>query len=138
MRAPLLTSSGDGNGHNNWHTEMVIPGRETGISQREEARARLLELLALPHFDPMFDPRTGAPVNTAARMVCVCQWQAGEAESVRDLPFAEVRAATDSFSELCIIGGGGGTCLVYQGMLYGMLVAVKVLIGHAQHDAEVQ
>jgi hypothetical protein len=114
--------------------EMMMPGQAgpdnpPPLSEQAEARARLAALQALANFEPCFDPRSGAPVNTAARMTCVCQWRAGEADSVRDLPFAEVRAATDGFSELCVLGGGGGAaCLVYQGLLYGLLVAVKVLV----------
>jgi hypothetical protein len=91
-----------------------------------QAQAELAALARSPGFDPEFDAHTGGPKNADARRMCVCQWRAGETESVRDLPFADMLKATDGFCDLCVIGSGG-SCLVYQGMLFGHLVGVKVL-----------
>ena len=97
-------------------------------SDQALARTQLHSLVNSAGFDPEFSMATGAPVNTAARRLCVLQWRAGDegGGSVRNLPLAEVRAATDGFSELCLIGNGG-SCKVFQGQLWGHLVAVKVL-----------
>ena len=60
------------------------------------------------------------------RRECVQQWVAGEDESVRDLPFQELAAATGGFHISAQLGGGG-SCFVYRGVLFGLPVAVKHL-----------
>jgi hypothetical protein len=77
------------------------------------AAAQLSALRACPSFGPCFDMTSGEPTNADARRMCVLQWRAGEAESVRALPFVVALKATDGFSDLCVVGGGG-SCLVYQ------------------------
>ena len=67
----------------------------------QAAALQLQKLKENSKFDPLFDEETGAPINAAARRMCVYQWRAGEAGSVRDLPFTEVVKATDCFSDLC-------------------------------------
>jgi serine/threonine protein kinase len=63
------------------------------------------------------------------RRECVKQWLAGEAESVRELPFPEIEAATGGFSEAKLLGKGG-SCFVFSGDLFGLPVAVKRLDPH--------
>ena len=60
------------------------------------------------------------------RRECVKQWLAGEAESVRDLPFRELERATEGFREAKLLGTGG-SCAVFGGELFGLPVAVKRL-----------
>ena len=79
-----------------------------------------------PLSEPLFSEATGAPLNAPARAVCVREWTAGEAGSVRDLPFHELHAATAGFHKGRRLGGGG-SCIVYEGDLYGLAVAVKHL-----------
>ena len=44
---------------------------------------------------------------------------------VRSLPFGDLQAATDDFNARGRIGGGG-SCVVYEAVLFGLPVAVKV------------
>jgi serine/threonine protein kinase len=92
-----------------------------------------------PPQEPRFDEMTGAPLNLAAEHECAAQWQAGE-KCVRDLPYSEVQAATGSFSKVNLLGGGS-SCQVYSGNLFGLPVAVKHLssespAGATEPDAE--
>jgi Leucine-rich repeat (LRR) protein/serine/threonine protein kinase len=79
-----------------------------------------------------FDIETGAPVNAASQQLCVLQWQAGEPESVRQLPYSQIEAATGGFGAANRLAGGG-SCTVFQGNLFGLMeVAVKQL--HSDAD----
>ena len=64
--------------------------------------------------------------------VCVLQWKAGEPESVRQLPYCDIEAATGGFGAENRLAGGG-SCTVFQGSLFGLMdVAVKQL--HSDAD----
>ena len=54
------------------------------------------------------------------------QWTTNEDARVRDLPFYELQTATGGFHPHRKLGGGG-SCTVYQGDLFGLAVAVKHL-----------
>jgi hypothetical protein len=88
-----------------------------------------------------FDMETGAPTNAAAQQLCILQWRAGEAESVRELPYADIEKATDSWAAENRLAAGG-SCTVFKGELYGLGVAVKQLHtdaddwNNAQFEAE--
>jgi hypothetical protein len=90
-----------------------------------------------------FDVDTGAPLNAEAKQLCVLQWCAGEAGSVRELPYAHVAAAAGGFGAENRLSGGG-SCTVFKGELYGLAVAVKQLHSdaddwnNAQFEAEMQ
>jgi hypothetical protein len=79
-----------------------------------------------------FDIETGAPINAASQQLCVLQWQAGEPESVRQLPYSQIEVATGGFGAANRLAGGG-SCTVFQGSLFGLMeVAVKQL--HSDAD----
>ena len=104
-------------------------------SERAHAQSELAALRSSPGFAPDFVAESGAPRNTHARRMCVLQWRAAEAGSVRELPFSDVRGATDGFSDLCVIADRqGGSCLVYNGLLFGMRVVVKKLLDTAHGE----
>ena len=115
LQKPLLGDSGDGD-----DTEM--------LKLRDAAE---------------FDAVTGSPANAAAQQLCVLQWRAGEADSVRELPYADIEKATADFGAENRLAGGG-SCTVFQGELYGLAVAVKQLHSdaddwnNAQFEAEMQ
>jgi serine/threonine protein kinase len=89
------------------------------------------ELLALRDAAE-FDMDTGAPINAASQQLCVLQWKAGEPESVRQLPYCDIEAATGGFGAANRLAGGG-SCTVFQGSLFGLMdVAVKQL--HSDAD----
>jgi serine/threonine-protein phosphatase PP1 catalytic subunit len=93
-----------------------------------------------PVEEPRYDPSTGAPLNQAAQNQCAAQWQAGEADCVRELPYSTVQAAIGSFGKKNLLGGGS-SCKVYSGNLFGLQVAVKHLssesfAGATEPDAE--
>jgi hypothetical protein len=69
---------------------------------------------------------SGAPVSTAAKRLCVQRWISGATNCIRELPASDLARATDDFSELNTLGGGG-SCTVFRGMLYGLVVAIKQL-----------
>jgi hypothetical protein len=56
---------------------------------------------------------TGFPVNAAAKQQVSNEWASGEAFKVRRLEYTALVKATDGFSALCRIGGGG-SCVVYR------------------------
>jgi hypothetical protein len=80
-----------------------------------------------------FDIYTGTPMNRSARQDVRHKWAVGGEGSVRAVPYAELEAATAGFSEQSKIGGGG-SCIVYQGDLYHVQVAVKRLKHVAPDD----
>ena len=90
-----------------------------------------------------FDMDTGAPANSAAQQLCVLQWVAGEAGSVRELPYAAIQKATGCFGTENRLAAGG-SCTVFKGELYGLAVAVKQLHSdaddwnNAQFESEMQ
>jgi Leucine-rich repeat (LRR) protein len=78
-----------------------------------------------------FDIETGAPANADAQQLCVWQWRAGEADSVRELPYVDIEEAAGGFGVKNRLASGG-SCTVFKGELYGLPVAVKQL----QSDAD--
>jgi hypothetical protein len=112
--------------------------------RQEQARRATLECL---HVKPEFDAGTGVPVNDSARRFCARIWtsdtgtkhddfdvylRVGElrvrlASRVAD---ADLQAATQNFDELHKVGGGS-SCSVYKGTVYGVQCAIKVLSNDA-------
>ena len=100
--------------------------------------------LVLLHDAAEFDAETGAPTNAAAQQLCMLQWRAGEAESVRELPYASIEEAAGSFGAENRLASGG-SCTVFQGRLWGVQeVAIKQLHSdaddwnNAQFEAEIR
>ena len=75
---------------------------------------------------PQFEQKTGRPLNGAAESQVAKQWASGQASRVSDLPMKTLSVATGGWSKHNELGGGG-SCVVYRGQLYGELVAVKRL-----------
>ena len=125
-----------------WKTRLLAAEEGDGAlpsggvsSEREHAQAELAALVRSPGFTPDFAAETGAPRNTHAPRMAVWQWRAGEAGCVREVLFSDVRAATDGFSELCVLADRqGGSCLVYNGLLFGLRVVVKKLLDTAHGE----
>jgi hypothetical protein len=89
--------------------------------------------------DASFDPGSGAPINTPAKMMCIDMWESQLSQSVsagedhegvpvvRQVFFKDVEEATDQWSEERNLGAGA-SCQVFSGVLFGRLgVAVKKL-----------
>jgi hypothetical protein len=87
-----------------------------------------------PVGSPEFDPDEGFPTNDSARALCAKQWTAhrdlntsfagdGAAQHTTEVQYADLQAATSSFSDSHKIGDGG-SCVVYKAKLYGVLCAV--------------
>jgi hypothetical protein len=86
----------------------------------------------------LFNMYTGAPINAAAKLKCKREWTtAGEADSVRELAYAELEAATSGFSEGNRLGKGA-SCEVYSGELFGLAVAVKIMSVNADEWSKQQ
>jgi serine/threonine protein kinase len=78
-----------------------------------------------------FDGDTGAPVNKTAKREMGREWATraaadGGKPRVVQLQFSLLDGATDGFDELNEIGGGA-SCAVYRGQVFGALVAIKRL-----------
>jgi hypothetical protein len=79
--------------------------------------------------DAEYDILTGAPVNTVAKKEVAQDWstgvRTGESSCVVQLPYAELELVTANFSEFNVIGGGA-SCAVFTGRVFGVAVAIKV------------
>jgi serine/threonine protein kinase len=78
-----------------------------------------------------FDAVTGFPENEAAKETLGGRWMqpvtaSNQNKAADKVDYSDLKDATGGFSEMCKIGGGG-SCLVYRGNLYGMPVAIKAL-----------
>jgi serine/threonine protein kinase len=78
-----------------------------------------------------FCERTGAPVNAAAEAEVACEWRvgvdaSGDRARVVELQFKVLAHATGGFDESRNIGGGA-SCAVYSGRVFGVDVAIKRL-----------
>ena len=73
-----------------------------------------------PIVSPKFDPSMGFPANNAAKLLCVKQWQDGDAGNYQ-VDYHELNL--DSAHEI----GDGGSCVVYRSNVYGMPCAIKAL-----------
>jgi hypothetical protein len=75
-----------------------------------------------------------APLDAAAKQEISGKWAMdlakGNSVEVRRLAYTELLKATDEFSRLCKIGGGG-SCDVFRAQVFGLLVAVKRLAADA-------
>jgi hypothetical protein len=113
------------------------------FEQRQE-QARRAALVSL-NMKPEFDASTGVPLNDSARLLCARIWTSSSKPDDRRDDFdvylrvgeqrvrlasrvgdADLQAATNGFAELQKIGGGGSSS-VYNGTLYGVKCAIKVL-----------
>jgi hypothetical protein len=85
---------------------------------------------------PHFDPETGCPTTNEGERIVARSWleEAVPARGDKDIihehdfrvPFKILEEATHNFSADMSIGGGG-SCLVYKGNVYGVDVAIKAL-----------
>ena len=75
--------------------------------------------------DPVFDEATGRPLNPSAELVCAEKWASGEASEVSDLPSEAIASATGNWDKHNQLGGGG-SCVVYRGQLYGKTDATRL------------
>jgi hypothetical protein len=77
-----------------------------------------------------YEEETGAPTNAAARKAVARDWSTvahtGTKPRVIKLPFDTLQRATGGFDEDNQIGGGA-SCMVYRGQVFGLLVAIKVI-----------
>jgi serine/threonine protein kinase len=55
----------------------------------------------------------------------------GSEPMTTELDYTDLSDATGGFSDMCKIGGGG-SCLVYRGDLFGTVVAIKAIDGSAE------
>jgi serine/threonine protein kinase len=115
----------------------AYPSTSTAAAGADAAAAQQQEVAA--EEEPDYDEFTGAPLNLTAKQECVSKWRAAEAEEgcVRNLPYAEMQAATNGFSPLSRISEGA-SCQVFTGHLYGMFVAVKHLSANASEWDDLQ
>jgi hypothetical protein len=102
-----------------------------------------------PVGSPKFDPDEGFPTNDSARTLCAKQWTAhrdlntsfagdGAAQHTTKAQYADLQAATSSFSDSHKIGDGG-SCVVYKAKLYGVRpCAIKLLSRNASAFEEKQ
>jgi serine/threonine protein kinase len=67
----------------------------------------------------------------------VAKWQAGEAGAARQLPYTDIQAATNGFSNFNLISAGA-SCEVFAGQLFGVHVAVKHLAADPDEWDETQ
>jgi serine/threonine protein kinase len=116
----------------------AYPSTSTAAAGADAAAAQQQEVAAAEE-EPDYDEFTGAPLNLTAKQECVSKWRAAEAEEgcVRNLPYAEMQAATNGFSPLSRISEGA-SCQVFTGHLYGMFVAVKHLSANASEWDDLQ
>ena len=73
--------------------------------------------------------KAGAPTNVAAKREVALMWTTavtGSKPRVVQLPYLELAHATDSFSDFNNIGGGA-SCAVFTGRIFGVPVAIKRL-----------
>ena len=83
---------------------------------------------------PHFDPETGCPTTAHGEQIVANSWLEEAARGKTDvihnhdfrIPYTMLQAATQDFSESMSIGGGG-SCLVYKGSIFGVDVAIKAL-----------
>ena len=84
---------------------------------------------------PNFDPETGCPRTAKGEQIVAKSWleeavpTSGEdMVHVHDfrVSFNTIQQATQNFSKSKRIGGGG-SCFVYKGEIYGVTVAIKAL-----------
>jgi serine/threonine protein kinase len=77
-----------------------------------------------------YDAETGAPANMTAKRDVAREWNSaalsGEKSRVVDLPYAELEAATQGFSEFNMVGGGA-SCAVFVARVFGVTAAIKQL-----------
>jgi serine/threonine protein kinase len=89
---------------------------------------------ASPHFH--FHPETGLPITVEGEQIVARSWleeavpASGDNDVVHEhdfrVPYKILAEATHDFCEKMTIGGGG-SCLVYKGNVYGVDVAIKAL-----------
>jgi serine/threonine protein kinase len=88
-----------------------------------------------PAEDAQYDQQTGAPVNITAKRDVARAWntatEAGAKPQVVQLPFDILRRATDDFDAAFNRIGGGASCSVFTGRVFGTAVAVKMLAAKA-------
>ena len=84
---------------------------------------------------PHFDADTGVPTTAEGELIVARSWQEpvparGNKDVIHEhdfrVPYEILEEATHNFSEAMSIGGGG-SCLVYKGNVYGVDVAIKAL-----------
>jgi hypothetical protein len=86
---------------------------------------------------PHFDPETGCPCTEQGESIVAKSWLeeavpvSGDKDGVVHehdfrVPYSTIQQATQDFSERARIGGGG-SCFVYKGDVYGVSVAIKAL-----------
>ena len=91
----------------------VLPAGAGGGGRLEGGSFSVADVMD-PRGAPAFTgPGAGTPMDTGARRLCVAQWEAGAADCIRALLYAELQAATVSFSVANRVGKGG-SCSVYQ------------------------
>jgi serine/threonine protein kinase len=84
-----------------------------------------------------FDPHSGFPVNNAATRIIRQNWTdtAEKDDFPVQLDYAVLKHATGNFSPNCKIGGGG-SCIVFSAVVYGVEVAVKALTQKGQQEKQ--
>jgi serine/threonine protein kinase len=77
-----------------------------------------------------FEAVTGAPINVSAKKELAQEWNTAARMGVKarvvELPYSELEAVTQGFSELNNVGDGA-SCAVFRCYLFGIPVAVKQL-----------
>jgi hypothetical protein len=106
-------------GHTSVHAHTSDSGDDTSTLERPSPAPT----------EPEYDEATGAPTNTAGRKALMMDWvqgaRTGTKPRVVQLQFDMLKRVTDNFDELTQIGGGA-SCAVFRGQIFGVLVAIKV------------
>ena len=122
-KQPLLENEYGANGQPEGGMELQHSGSNTGGSGG-------MQVPPVPIDPAEFDAATGAPINMTAKQEVAQEWntaaRTGAKSRIVELPYSELEAATQGFSEFNKVGGGA-SCAVFRCYLFGITVAVKQL-----------
>jgi hypothetical protein len=121
-------SDGAGAGASDWTRDF---GSDSAVELHDHQSVGVNAGVGTDAEEAVYCGGTGAPVNAVAEAEVAREWRTGESASggrarVVQLQFDVLARATDSFDERKNIGGGA-SCAVYQGQVFGVGVAVKRL-----------